>query len=316
MSLLYSSESPSSSSLCLNDSTTECLPCVISNITSFPASFYGTMPVSEDPRIEVLRRYSYGFALPSICLLGIIGNVFNLVVLTRRNMRGTAYIYMRVRYTGGSFLYGEPCNEINTAQLRVQNWEVPITTKCVDVKGFKKNMLAKMNLSSYAEFFNQVEKAHTLYSDHMNLTRFPISIVRKLPNLEFIDLSGNLLARIPNKVFLIAPKLNKLFLSDNEVIIPKKRPFLSSLTLGTLMLSNNGISAIYKYTFMKLPALEVLYLDDNNLRSISPSMFHSLPNLKYLHLGRNYLTNIPPKWMVSKSLMYYITKSQNTVDLK
>lgn len=53
------------------------------------------MPKSEDPRIEMLRRYSYGVALPSICLLGIIGNIFNLVVLTRRNMRGTAYIYMR-----------------------------------------------------------------------------------------------------------------------------------------------------------------------------------------------------------------------------
>lgn len=50
---------------------------------------------SEDPRTEVLRRYSYGIALPSICLLGIIGNIFNLVVLTRKNMRGTAYIYMR-----------------------------------------------------------------------------------------------------------------------------------------------------------------------------------------------------------------------------
>jgi neurotensin receptor 1 len=55
----------------------------------------GTVPISEDPRIEVLRLYSYGVALPSICLLGIVGNIFNLIVLTRRNMRGTAYIYMR-----------------------------------------------------------------------------------------------------------------------------------------------------------------------------------------------------------------------------
>ncbi|KAL1516703.1 hypothetical protein ABEB36_000580 [Hypothenemus hampei] len=53
------------------------------------------IPVSEDPRTETLRMYSYGVALPSICLLGIVGNIFNLVVLTRKNMRGTAYIYMR-----------------------------------------------------------------------------------------------------------------------------------------------------------------------------------------------------------------------------
>lgn len=56
----------------------------------------------EDPRIEYLRKLSYGIALPIICALGIVGNVLNLVVLTRRNMRGTAYIYMRAAPVSGS----------------------------------------------------------------------------------------------------------------------------------------------------------------------------------------------------------------------
>lgn len=50
---------------------------------------------NEDPRTENLRKFSYGIILPIICTLGILGNVLNLIVLTRRNMRGTAYIYMR-----------------------------------------------------------------------------------------------------------------------------------------------------------------------------------------------------------------------------
>lgn len=86
MSLLYSpSESPGPilSKQCWNSST-ECILCPWSNSSW-----------AEDPRTEVLRRYSYGVALPSICLLGIVGNILNLVVLTRRNMKGTAYIYMR-----------------------------------------------------------------------------------------------------------------------------------------------------------------------------------------------------------------------------
>ncbi|KAM8719406.1 hypothetical protein ACLKA7_012028 [Drosophila subpalustris] len=53
----------------------------------------------EDPRTEALREYCYGLMLPIICSLGIMGNVLNLIVLTRRNMRGTAYIYMRVQRT-------------------------------------------------------------------------------------------------------------------------------------------------------------------------------------------------------------------------
>ncbi|KRF98198.1 uncharacterized protein Dwil_GK19873 [Drosophila willistoni] len=53
----------------------------------------------EDPRTESLREYCYGLLLPIICTMGIIGNVLNLIVLTRRNMRGTAYIYMRAYST-------------------------------------------------------------------------------------------------------------------------------------------------------------------------------------------------------------------------
>jgi hypothetical protein len=52
----------------------------------------------DDPRDETLRHYSYGVAMPAICCLGILGNVLNLVVLTRRNMKGTAYIYMRGKH--------------------------------------------------------------------------------------------------------------------------------------------------------------------------------------------------------------------------
>ncbi|KAI4489100.1 hypothetical protein M0804_004598 [Polistes exclamans] len=51
--------------------------------------------ILEDPRTPTLRRISYSIVLPAICCLGIIGNMLNLLVLTRRNMRGTAYIYMR-----------------------------------------------------------------------------------------------------------------------------------------------------------------------------------------------------------------------------
>ncbi|CAH1123404.1 unnamed protein product [Ceutorhynchus assimilis] len=93
MSMFYSGDSPDYS-LCGNG-TLDCAPCVWTNLSALPASILDTIPASEDPRTETLRRYSYGVALPSICLLGIVGNIFNLIVLTRRNMRGTAYIYMR-----------------------------------------------------------------------------------------------------------------------------------------------------------------------------------------------------------------------------
>ncbi|CAB0045101.1 unnamed protein product [Trichogramma brassicae] len=50
---------------------------------------------SEELKIYNLRKISYGAIMPIICLCGIVGNSLNLVVLTRRNMQGMAYAYMR-----------------------------------------------------------------------------------------------------------------------------------------------------------------------------------------------------------------------------
>ncbi|XP_059476386.1 probable G-protein coupled receptor B0563.6 isoform X2 [Neocloeon triangulifer] len=62
-----------------------------------------TLNDEEDPRITALKQAAYGIALPAICTLGVVGNLLNLVVLTRRNMKGTAYIYMR-GYAAASLL--------------------------------------------------------------------------------------------------------------------------------------------------------------------------------------------------------------------
>lgn len=50
---------------------------------------------SSSQEMQRLKYYSYGIALPAICVLGIIGNVLNLIVLTRPTMKGPAYVYMR-----------------------------------------------------------------------------------------------------------------------------------------------------------------------------------------------------------------------------
>ena len=58
-----------------------------------PAGILRNHQSAED--MQSLKYYSYGIALPAICVLGILGNVLNLIVLTRPTMRGPAYVYMR-----------------------------------------------------------------------------------------------------------------------------------------------------------------------------------------------------------------------------
>lgn len=55
--------------------------------------------LSHQEDMQRLKYYSYGIALPTICVLGILGNVLNLIVLTRPSMRGPAYVYMRGNHT-------------------------------------------------------------------------------------------------------------------------------------------------------------------------------------------------------------------------
>ncbi|EFN65952.1 Probable G-protein coupled receptor B0563.6 [Camponotus floridanus] len=86
----------------------------------------------EDPRTPTLRRISYGIVLPTICCFGIIGNILNLVVLTRRNMRGTAYIYMRDKRTCSvpvsTYQYGGWSIKIPTASdIRAKNYHLDVT---------------------------------------------------------------------------------------------------------------------------------------------------------------------------------------------
>lgn len=213
-------------------------------------------------------------------------------------------------YVQGGFLFGQACTVRNTAYLRVGEWTLPTNnTKCVDITGFKKNLHGRINLTNYTKFFKEVEAADTLYSDHSNLTHFPVLVVQSLPSIETIDLSGNRIKLVPPKMFKLAPKIQKLLFDDNRILIPRRKPLISSPVLKTLMLSNNNIAYIYKNTFSKLPSLEILYLDNNNIQDISP-LFSRMPNLKFLHVGRNALNNIPAKQNISDSLVTFITKSQ------
>ncbi|XP_047471903.1 probable G-protein coupled receptor B0563.6 [Penaeus chinensis] len=50
---------------------------------------------TASPSIEQVKYVAYGIAMPVLVALGVLGDILNLVVLTRPNMTGVAYVYMR-----------------------------------------------------------------------------------------------------------------------------------------------------------------------------------------------------------------------------
>ena len=63
------------------------------------ASGYNETFAEQMQAMKDLKHYTYGVAMPVICALGIVGNLLNLLVLTRKNMKSVAYCYMRGRST-------------------------------------------------------------------------------------------------------------------------------------------------------------------------------------------------------------------------
>ncbi|CAL8113519.1 unnamed protein product [Orchesella dallaii] len=65
------------------------------NVGGSIASGSAASGATNELTIEDVKYLTYGILWPTICGLGIIGNILNLIVLNQPNMKGTAYIYMR-----------------------------------------------------------------------------------------------------------------------------------------------------------------------------------------------------------------------------
>jgi len=96
----------------------------VSACSTSPNSTSLALQDPDDPRDETLRRYSYGVAMPAICCLGVLGNILNLVVLTRRNMKGIAYVYMRGKYLCASYCVVARCVCAGRQQLSVRDFRL------------------------------------------------------------------------------------------------------------------------------------------------------------------------------------------------
>ena len=65
---------------------------------NFSADYIENCGHSNDEDIVSMVTYTYAIIMPSIIGCGIIGNVTNLIVLTRRRLQGVSYLYLRGKF--------------------------------------------------------------------------------------------------------------------------------------------------------------------------------------------------------------------------
>lgn len=119
------------------------------------------------------------------------------------------------------------------------------------------------------------------------------SAIQFYPDLEFLDLTGNHLLKLPSKTFQYQKKLKEMRLNSNKIGQIEADTFQGMESLQILNLRENFVDQLEQNSFSSLLNLEELNLGQNRIAQIHPDAFYRLYNLKILYLDDNSLTNVP-----------------------
>lgn len=117
-------------------------------------------------------------------------------------------------------------------------------------------------------------------------------------NLKKLDLSGNSIHRLMDRLLRVQTRLEELRLADN-LLGDNLNPIFSSnefhgmKQLKLLDLSRNGLRSLEEGIFKGCESLEQLYLDGNNLTTVPTMSLKGLGSIRVLSLSDNNIESLP-----------------------
>ncbi|XP_039980334.1 leucine-rich alpha-2-glycoprotein-like isoform X2 [Xiphias gladius] len=160
---------------------------------------------------------------------------------------------------------------------------------CPDLCSCSSGAEVVCSLSSLTHF--PTEDILQLY--HNNLRSLPSDLLKGVPHLNRLDLTGNQLVHLPPNVFSHA-SLCSLVLKNNMIEEVDADWFSINSSLTWLDLSRNRITGIPSALLLKLPHLQNLDLSHNNLQELQPDALKNLHHLETLNLAGNRLISLKP----------------------
>ena len=119
------------------------------------------------------------------------------------------------------------------------------------------------------------------------------SAIQFYQELEFLDLSGNHLFKLPSRTFQYQKKLKEMRLNNNKIGQIEADTFHGMESLQILNLRSNLVDQLEHNSFSSLVNLEELNLGQNRIAEIKSDAFYRLYNLKILYLDDNSLSHVP-----------------------
>ncbi|XP_045916628.1 leucine-rich alpha-2-glycoprotein-like [Micropterus dolomieu] len=150
-----------------------------------------------------------------------------------------------------------------------------------------------------------------LYSNH--LQSLSSHLLRGVPHVSTLDLTGNKLSDLPADVFSHAT-LRSLVLKNNLIEKAGAAWLPDNSSLTWLDLSGNRLTEMPTALLQKLPHLENLDLSNNRLEKISANSLDSLTKLERLNLQNNELDTLDASILQSTHNLTYLFLSRNKLN--
>ena len=119
-----------------------------------------------------------------------------------------------------------------------------------------------------------VYRAGELNLSGLRIRRFKDNAFKNVSFVRILDLSNNLLTKIPDLLFASLTNLEHLNLSHNR-IYKIRRPFFHLNNLKNLNLSNNRLTELRERNFFGLTTSCVILLKNNDIRNMSTELFEN-----------------------------------------
>jgi Leucine-rich repeat (LRR) protein len=134
-------------------------------------------------------------------------------------------------------------------------------------------------------------------------------------NINWIVITKNLIAQVPDGVFVKCAKLGILSLSENKITRVDKEAFTGLTELKSLYLQSNAIVEFEKDVFKQLLKLEYINLSDNNIKNLPMEIFLPLTELAVLEIKNNGISVIDKNLFTTNTKISELNLEGNKLDI-
>lgn len=196
-------------------------------------------------------------------------------------------------------------NSIQANQSTTPSFPVAVdSSPAGQTKPFKFNLaqlLPALRSLQLRSFLMRPERDNALYLRH---------ILANLRLLETLELTGNVLSKLPAGTFSSLTRLRTLHLNHNHIESMHPTSLQAVRNLEVLELFNNRLATLPAELLQDAVALRVLRLRRNRLTSLPAALLHSSTRLQQIDLSQNpRLTQLPLQLLATSSQLQNLTIS-------